>query len=372
MKGAGMRLVVGIVAAAVVAAVVAGASATTYLVRPDGTGDFPTIQAAIDAAADDDTIQLGSGTFVGSGNHTVSYLGKEIVVCSQSGDPTQCIIDCQGSPGNDRAGFLIEGDDEIYSATLRGVTITGAHVGWMSGAIYCGQGQLRIEDCVLVGNSGSALLTLHACPAVLVRCWFVDNSGGAISCWQSSVQFESCQFLRNSGGACEIDVGGLRFTNCVFSSAPGTSGYAVAAHFFAQVHLTGCTITGIEGSDIIRLDDVDDAITLNNTIIAYNHATTTFRCGGSITLRRSDVYGNEGGDWVGCVADQLGLNGNICLDPQFCSENSTDDENWSIQNDSPCAPEQSGCGLIGAWDVGCGTVDAEERTWGGVKLLFAE
>jgi hypothetical protein len=90
----------------------------------------------------------------------------------------------------------------------------------------------------------------------------------------------------------------------------------------------------------------------------------------TITLTGSDIYGNTGGDWKGCIAGQLGVDGNICLDPQFCSENPSEDENWSIQSDSPCAPEQSGCGLIGAWGVECGTVDAEDRTWGGVKLLF--
>jgi hypothetical protein len=37
----------------------AAAFATTYLVRPDDAGDFPTIQAAILAAVSRDRIQLG-------------------------------------------------------------------------------------------------------------------------------------------------------------------------------------------------------------------------------------------------------------------------------------------------------------------------
>ena len=39
------------------------ASATTYLVRPDGTGDYPTIQAAIVAAATGDTVGVEPGTY---------------------------------------------------------------------------------------------------------------------------------------------------------------------------------------------------------------------------------------------------------------------------------------------------------------------
>ena len=30
-----------------------------------------------------------------------------------------------------------------------------------------------------------------------------------------------------------------------------------------------------------------------------------------------DVYGNEGGDWTDCIADQLGQDGNISADPLF-------------------------------------------------------
>ena len=61
-----------------------------------------------------------------------------------------------------------------------------------------------------------------------------------------------------------------------------------------------------------------------------------------------DVYGNVGGDWVGPIADQLGLDGNFSADPCFCDAESGDFHLW---NYSPCA--QEGCGLIGAWPVGC-------------------
>ena len=72
------------------------ASGTTYVVRPDGTGDFPTIQAAIDSALDGDTIKLTDGTFRGEGNRNIHYWGKAITICGQSGDPSLCTIDCEG------------------------------------------------------------------------------------------------------------------------------------------------------------------------------------------------------------------------------------------------------------------------------------
>ena len=37
------------------------AGAATYVIRPDGTGNFPNIQAAINAVAPGDTLELADG-----------------------------------------------------------------------------------------------------------------------------------------------------------------------------------------------------------------------------------------------------------------------------------------------------------------------
>lgn len=69
-------------------------------------------------------------------------------------------------------------------------------------------------------------------------------------------------------------------------------------------------------------------------------------------LECTDIYGNALGDWVGLIAGQAGLNGNLGVDPCFCDP-ATDD--FTLDAASPCAPEHSGgCGLIGAHPVGCG------------------
>lgn len=68
----------------------------TWVVTPDGTGDCPTIQAAVDAAGDGDIIELTEGTFRGEGNRNVNLNGKAITVCSQSGIAENCIIDVEG------------------------------------------------------------------------------------------------------------------------------------------------------------------------------------------------------------------------------------------------------------------------------------
>lgn len=71
--------------------------AEVYLVNPEGTGDFPTIQAAIDWASDGDVIELTDGIFRGDGNRDVEYFGRVITIRSQSGVAGACVIDCEGT-----------------------------------------------------------------------------------------------------------------------------------------------------------------------------------------------------------------------------------------------------------------------------------
>jgi hypothetical protein len=64
-----------------------------------------------------------------------------------------------------------------------------------------------------------------------------------------------------------------------------------------------------------------------------------------------DIYGNAGGDWVGCIADQAGINGNFSDDPLFCDIAAGD---YHLDDSSPCAPANNDCGvLIGVLGVGC-------------------
>ena len=71
------------------------------------------------------------------------------------------------------------------------------------------------------------------------------------------------------------------------------------------------------------------------------------------TLTCCNVFGNVGGDYVECIAEQDTMNSNISLDPLFCDAANGD---FRLQDDSPCAPfspPNPDCDLIGAWGVGC-------------------
>ena len=107
--------------------------------------------------------------------------------------------------------------------------------------------------------------------------------------------------------------------------------------------------------------------------MTFSPTGAAFYCSGgsSATLECSDLYGNAGGDWVGCIADQYGVNGNLSADPTFCDRNSG---NFMLCENSPCAPghhpQGEDCGLIGAFGVGCGPTAVEYTTWGRIKSMF--
>jgi hypothetical protein len=137
-----------------------------------------------------------------------------------------------------------------------------------------------------------------------------------------------------------------------------------------SVEITSCTIVGNsapEGGGLaIRLSDA----LLTNTIVAFSPVGPAIYCheGASATLSCCDLYNNAGDDWVGCIADQYGINGNIAEDPMFCDHAGGDYRLWC---DSPCAPftpPNEECDLIGALPVGCGGTPTLEVTWGEIRL----
>ncbi|MCK4415323.1 MAG: right-handed parallel beta-helix repeat-containing protein, partial [Candidatus Eisenbacteria sp.] len=208
------------------------ACATTYLVLPDGSGDFPTIQAAVDAASDGDQILLASGTFAGDGNRDVSLLGKAITLRSQVDDPTACIIDCGGAAGNARRAFLfVNGEGE--NSILRSVTVTNGWLeGWdwqdgTGGAVYCYAASPTIERCVFSGNSaraGGAMTVYYGSNPAIIDCTFegndaytAGNGGGLLISASVHPLVSGCVFRNNGGTGISSEGTGTEVRNCEFS-----------------------------------------------------------------------------------------------------------------------------------------------------------
>jgi len=456
-----------------------GLQSPTHRVKADGTGDFATIQEAIHAAADGDTIELADGTYRGEGNRDIDFTGKAIVVRSEGRHPISCVIDCEGSSSDPHRGFHFH-SQEGPGSWLEGLTITRAYIegNWPEGGgggILCANASPTIADVVLSGNSatqGAGLCCYNGASPVLTDVTFAGNaavySGGGVYCsfssptftqvdfsgnsaadygggmsgYQSSVTLTHVTFTANSaayGGGLDLNTsssnltdvtffqnvaglsgGGLHswgissptLTDVVFqensSVAPG-GGMACASPSHPTVtdvtfwgnssQMSGGALamwsTGDFSSVLFRANSAGEtggalycsyrsspelanvtfygndaplggalscdwggSVSLANSIISFSTTGEAAYCDHSrgtcsASLTCCDLYGNAGGDWVGCVAGEDAANGNISQDPLFCNPASG---NFYLQASSPCAPfsaPNDGCDLIGARPVGC-------------------
>ncbi len=84
--------------------------ARTWYITPDGSGDAPTILAAIDSAGyTGDIIELADGVYTGGGNRDLYNMEKAFVIRSASGNPEACVLDVQGSVQDRHWGIIFDG-----------------------------------------------------------------------------------------------------------------------------------------------------------------------------------------------------------------------------------------------------------------------
>jgi len=411
------------------------ARAATHTVAPDGSGDFATIQAAIDAALDGDVVELTDGVFTGDGNRDLDYLGKAITIRSRSGSAGGCVIDCQGSMADPRSGVLFR-TRETAAAVLAGITIRGAWNGPLGsgGGIVCdGPCSPRIVGCILEANAGSAVNCRAGCSPHFSGCVFTGNPGscgGAFQAQHCAIEIEACDFVENSadgegeagaiyGCGAQAAISGCSFLrntasraaavsfrdgsavqvrDCLFAdNASSSTGAALTFWISGPNVVERCTFianTAANEGAAIWSEKISDTLVRHctfwgnaspdGTVLAGHFRFALEHCVvaaglqgpgvashyGYAVLSCCDLFGNEGGDWVGTIADQYGVDGNICADPLFCDPQAGD---LRLDCRSPCAPENNfDCGLLGAWGVGCGATAAEARTWGGIKTLFRD
>ncbi len=254
-----------------------------------------------------------------------------------------------------------------------------------------------VQDCVFLNNTATigTGVEIVGCPTIVRRCVFQDNQasfGAGISVTQeSTAQVIDCTFTGNSagnggaiyvlsayptivgadfsnnsaiysGGAANLDDSNVEFLRCTFTNNTAVTGGGVSCITDGVTHLQLCTVSGNSatfGANVAVFDVCQPVI--DHTILSFGSVGPAISCAnGPPLVTCCDVYGNAGGDWVGCIASQLGANGNFSSDPLFCGSYSPD-EPYTLWAGSPCAPGGSPtCGLngIGAWPVGCNPLSA--------------
>ena len=256
--------------------------------------------------------------------------GGGIYASSSSGSATDCSFSGNSAP----IGGAAQLGSSSHSFTRCTFDANHADHG---GAVVCGA--IPFTDCVFSGNTaiqeGGAILG----PAQLTGSALHANSatwGGAVAVINAgpiTAAISDCVLFRNSavfGGACDFlaSRGSIASSTLAFDS-------------------------GSFGGGVSLRDS--STVTLDNTIIGFGTSGEAVLCedAGSVpVLACSDIFGNAGGDWTACIADQLGINGCFAADPLFCAPLADD---FTLAETSPCAPAHSpaGCGLIGALPVGC-------------------
>jgi len=301
--------------------------------------EVKTIDAAIDSCyhRPDDNIIVACGIYY---EHSIHFGQTPINLQSETGDPGCVIIDAQGQ------GPVMEFMDTTHLTYIRGFTFTGGDH-YLGGAANLGISDPTFEDCIFINNKASA--------------------GGAIFGWKySKPTVIDCVFAHNTatdgpGGAIHFELdGALVATDCVFYDNTAPDGAAIQCGFgYSDAFVSSCTFWGNKATDptgsIIFLDE-NATLEMSRSIIALNasgQAITVTDADYIPMLTCNDIYGNPGGDWVGCISDLLGVEGNISADPLFCDVDKALTP-LTIAAESPCAPQNNpDCGLIGARPVGC-------------------
>ena len=394
----------------------ATASATTYLVRANGSGDFPTIQAAIDGTVGGDIIELAYGKYDGEGNRDINFGGKAITIRSQSGNPEDVEIDCGGNEFDPHRAFIFD-SGEGSGSVVQDVTITNGYTTGNGGAVYTSGASPTFSGCVFGSNKadgsesyGGAVCCAGASSPTFTGCFFLGNTasefasgrGGAIACFSgANATISDCHFEGNyaqyRGGAIFYDQADGTITDCLLETNGANGGAGMYLRYgtftlsgcevlwnetwagsgggllsyHSDLNITGCTFMGnhaLTGGGMY----VDcENFTLTRTIVAYSlggggvwYVYQPYR---AVSISCCDVFENTGGNYSHIIGDQTGINNNISEDPLFCDAPAGD---MTIDADSPCAPANSPCGqLIGARGVDCGT-PVERTSWGSIKAKF--
>jgi hypothetical protein len=363
----------------------------TWYVRPDGTGDVPTIQAGIDSAGVGDTVLVASGRYTWSGQGTGTVYGMILFYRNVSGfelrsesGPELTILDAEHQG---RVIYIMAYNDIV----IDGFTVTGGRAPntYDSGGGLIGHlSAPLIRNCIFIGNRaqyGGGVWYGGVSAPTFERCTFTGNeaeSGGGVCFVNSSTRavLIDCVISYNTasrrGGGMLVYNYGIAMERCtIHHNTAVERGGGLHLERAIPSELTSCTVAenaAPEGGGI-RLF-WDSHLTVRKSIVAFSTEGAALYINPDCVLDIgcSDVYGNAGGDTI--PSDAIDSGHNISLDPQFCGVKGS--ANYALQNDSPCTPIHNPgglfCGLIGAHPISCGGVPADEKSWSAIKGKLSE
>lgn len=197
----------------------AAGSGSSEIRVPD---DFPTIQGAIDAAADGAIIVVGPGRWTGP----IDFRGKGILLRSRSG-PAVTVLD--GAGAGPVVHFPPRPAESVPAAELEGFTVTGGDSRLTSGyggGLWIEGSSPTVRDCVIEGNralrgGGIAVESGASMPRIestVIRNNESDVGGGLSVASRSHPRLSDCVLEGNRAG----EGGGIwAFSSSVVSFVDG-------------------------------------------------------------------------------------------------------------------------------------------------------
>ena len=300
-------------------------------------GDYISIQEAINASINGDTIEVADGTWTGADNKNLDFDGRAISVRSANG-PENCVIDCENSG---RGFYLHSGEDN--NSVLNGFSIVNGNGNDYGGGIYIsGTSSPFILNCNIISSNAGTMgggIFIGGSSFPILKGIQVENCtssyGAGICVSEASIELNSCLILNNSstnfGGG--IYLGGAPYSydhninNCTFF---------------------GNTTTASGGGGVFISDNSSPSI-----INSLFHSNSAAGPGGGIevylggiTLNYCDFFANvpdsaagiSGGFGIlsgqNANGDPCDVFNNIFLDPNFYA--TTGDSAFYIWDYSPC------------------------------------
>ena len=353
----------------------------------DGSVETPflTIQRAVDACANGDTIRLTPGIYIES----VDFNSKDIVLESRAYELvdvsliSQTVISsgaiggsCMELIGLDAANLEIKGitfsggqsqiGGGIYiensTPKLNGIVVENntAEVG---GGIYVNQSDVELDNVTVRQNGSNFGGGLYVTGSIVkLTSVSIDSNlaywGAGLYSENSSIEIGKTSLSFNQayieGGGIYQNGNNITISESAITGNTGLDfGGAVVCHS-GIIDLDRCTIAGNTANFGSALNLREAVVAISNSIIWENGEDAVFAPSGSqssmISFGYTSVYGGEGYllsssniilDWG---------EGNLDVDPLFCN---TSENNFSLQDESSCLSASDTFGPIGAFNSGC-------------------
>jgi hypothetical protein len=276
-------------------------------VNPGGTdGCHATIQAAVDAAANGETVHIAAGTYVGN-----VHIGAERQLTLAGAGAATTIVQGAEPVLNAESVIAVQGMDT--AVLLRDLAIEGSTLERGLVTAVNPPVSLTIENCIATGSSMFGYPAIAG--ATLVRRTFVQGATTGVILGRNAT-IEDSIVRGNRFGIGLAGTRGIRIRRTEVSD--GEAGVVSFGGGFTQAVISDSTISGNDSPGIVLLDRAK--ITVERTTIADNGIESMMCCGtpgpptsggiwvsdGDVKVKlRSSVLDNEGED---CAARDETLN----------------------------------------------------------------